>query len=137
MKNIEGIVEEITLNYTKIMSEKGEVIFIPNKILNNEQIENITRRRFVLYTYKVPFKKSGIDGMQVKENLMIIEGKINEYAPIEVIINTEIPNAVDFVYVIQIKLPEESEEFDREMREFLMPFIFSNSKADPAKAQNT
>ncbi len=128
VKNTEGIVEEITLNYTKIMSESGQVVFIPNRILNVEQIENITRRRFIVYKYKIPFKKSGTDPMEIRDRLMIIEGKINEYAPISTEITTEIPNANDFMYCIEVKLPEENEEFDREIRTFLIPYIFSEGK---------
>ncbi len=128
VKNTEGIVEEITLNYTKIMSESWQVVFIPNRILNVEQIENITRRRFIVYTYKIPFKKAGTNPAEIKDRLMIIEGKINEYAPISIEITTEIPNANDFVYCIDVKLPEENEEFDRSIRTFLIPYIFSDTK---------
>ncbi len=55
---------------------------------------------------------------------MLIEGKISEYDPIDVDITTEIPNANDFVYIFTIKVPEENDEFDREIREFLIPYIF-------------
>jgi hypothetical protein len=55
---------------------------------------------------------------------MFIEGKISEYAPIDIEIKTEIPNANDFVYIFEVKVPEENDDFDREMREFLIPYIF-------------
>lgn len=43
-------------------------------------------------------------------------------------ITSEIPNANDFVYIFTVKIPEESEEFDREIREFLIPYIFPKEK---------
>lgn len=55
---------------------------------------------------------------------MLIEGKINEYAPMEIEIKSEIPNATDFVYIFNITMPEENEEFETEMRTFLVPYIF-------------
>ena len=112
------------MNYTKIMSSEGRVVYIPNRSLSTEQIENLTRRRFFVYTYRVPFKKTLGDPKEVKNILSIIEGKLSEYAPIEIKITTEIPNANDFVYVFTVKVPEEDDEYDKEIREFLVPFIF-------------
>jgi small-conductance mechanosensitive channel len=124
IKGIEGVVEEINLNYTKIMNTEGKVIFIPNRTLTTEHLENLTRRRFYLYTFKVPFKKALGNPEKIKDMLMLIEGKISEYAPIGIDIKTEIPNAVDFVYIFDVKVPDENEQFDREIREFLIPYIF-------------
>jgi small-conductance mechanosensitive channel len=124
IKGIEGIVEEINLNYTKIMDVEGKVIYMPNRTINMECLENLTRRRFYLYTYKVPFRKGSGDPDKIRDTLMFIEGKIGEYAPIEIEIKTEIPNANDFVYVFEVKVPEENDDFDKEIREFLIPYIF-------------
>lgn len=128
VKNLEGIVEEINLNYTKIMSTEGKVVFMPNKVLNTEQLENLSRRRFYVYTFKVPFKKTCGDPEIVRDTLMLIEGKIAEYSPINVTISTEIPNANDFVYVISVNIPEESEEFEKDIQNFLIPYIFPKEK---------
>jgi small-conductance mechanosensitive channel len=106
----------------------GEVVFIPNR-LYTETLENISRRRFFDYTYRIPFKKQS-DVSDIKTRMRIIEGKIASYDPIEVTYDTEIPNAVDLVYKITIMLPEESEKFDDEMRHFLMEHIF----IDPTKS---
>lgn len=73
VKNLEGIVEEINLNYTKIMSTEGKVVFMPNKVLNTEQLENLSRRRFYVYTFKIPFKKTCGDPEIVRDTLMLIE----------------------------------------------------------------
>lgn len=124
VKNLEWIVEEINLNYTKIMSTEGKVVFMPNRVLNTEQIENLSRRRFYVYTFKVPFKKTCGDPSMVEDTLMLIEWKISEYAPIDIDISTEIPNANDYVYVITVNMPEENEEFERDIRSFLIPYIF-------------
>jgi hypothetical protein len=62
--------------------------------------------------------------------MRIIEGKIASYDPIEVLYETEIPNAVDLVYKITIMLPEENESFDDEMRHFLMEHIFIETEKE-------
>jgi len=106
------------------MSTEGKVVFMPNRVLNTEQIENLSRRRFYVYTFKVPFKKTCGDPDMVEDTLMLIEGKISEYAPIDIDISTEIPNANDYVYVITVNMPEENTEFERDIRSFLIPYIF-------------
>jgi hypothetical protein len=55
---------------------------------------------------------------------MLIEWKITEYAPIKIEVKTEIPNANDYVYIINVNMPEENEEFERDIRNFLIPYIF-------------
>jgi small-conductance mechanosensitive channel len=112
------------MNYTKVMSSEGKVVYIPNKVITAENVENLTRRRYFVYTYRVPFKKTIGDPKEVKNILNIIEGKLSEYAPIEIKITSDIPNANDFVYIFTVKVPEEDNEYDREIREFLVPFIF-------------
>ena len=119
----EWLVEEITLNYTKMTRLTGEVVFIPNRLIYTETLENISRRRFFDYTYRVPFKKQS-NVADIKTRMRIIESKIASYDPIEVLYDSEIPNAVDLVYKITIMLPEENETFDSEMRHFLMEHIF-------------
>ncbi len=104
----------------------GEVVFIPNRLIYTETIENLSRRRFFDYTYRIPFRKQS-DKEDIKTRMRIIEGKIASYNPIEVSYDTEIPNAVDLVYKVTILLPEENEAFDYEMRHFLMEHIFIES----------
>jgi small-conductance mechanosensitive channel len=120
----EWIVEEITLNYTKMTNIDGEVVFIPNRTIYTEVVENLSRRRFVSYTYIIPFKKSGSNSSDIKNQLRIIEGKIEEYFPIEIVWDMENPNSNDFVYKLKVKLPEENWEFDRDIREYLVEYIF-------------
>lgn len=120
----EGVVEEITLSYTKIMNTEGKVVYIPNKIISAESLENLTRRRFYLYVFRVPFKKSIGHPELVKDMLMLIEWKISEYDPINISISSEIPNANDFVYVFEVQMPEENSDFEKEVRDYLVPFIF-------------
>ena len=115
--------EEITLNYTKMTRLTGEVVFIPNRLIYTETLENISRRRFFDYIYRIPFRKQS-DMNDIRTRMRIIEGKIASYNPIEVTYDTEIPNAVDLVYKVTILLPEENEAFDTDMRHFLMEHIF-------------
>jgi small-conductance mechanosensitive channel len=124
IKWYEGIVEEISLSYTKMTNQEGKVIYIPNKILATESLENLTRRRFYLYTYRIPFKKTIGDPVKARDMLHLIEGKICEYAPLKIEIKNEIPNASDFVYIFEVRMPEEDMDFDREIREYLIEYIF-------------
>ncbi len=120
----EGVVEEITLNYTKMTNIDGEVIFIPNRTIYTEVVENLSRRRFVVYTYIIPFKKTWSNSADIKKQLRIIEWKVEEYFPIEVNWENENPNASDFVYKLRVKLPDENSDFDKEIRNFLVQYIF-------------
>ena len=112
------------------------MVFIPNRLIYTETLENISRRRFFDYTYRIPFRKqSNTD--DIRTRMRIIEGKIASYDPIEVLYETEIPNAVDLVYKITIMLPEANETFDIEMRHFLMEHIFIEpEKEHPTKSKS-
>ncbi len=133
VKGIEGIVEEVTLDHTKIMGNDGKVVYIPNKIIIMEQLENLTRRRFFTYNYQIPFKKDGRSAKSIRDALMMIDGKISTQTPISVTVRSENTNASDFVYFYTIALPEENAEFDREMQNFLIDFIFPKKTEELAK----
>jgi small-conductance mechanosensitive channel len=120
----EGIVEEITLNHTRIQSSTGEVVYIPNRSVYTEVVENLTRRRFYTYTYLIPFKKWNDNTSDIVSQMRIIEGKISEYDPIEIEWKAENPNAWDYMYKITVSLPEKDRDIDREIREFLVTYIF-------------
>lgn len=127
-KFYEGIVEEITLNYTKLTNVTGEVIFMPNRLIYTEVVENLSRRRFFIYEYIIPFKKSESNGADIREQLRIIEWKIDEYNPIAIEWSAENSNAMDYMYKISVKLPDENGSFDRDIREFLMKYIFQGKE---------
>jgi small-conductance mechanosensitive channel len=112
------------MNATKIMNEDGKVVYIPNKVIANESLENLSRRRYFVYNFRIPFKKAIGKPEIVRDRLELIEGKISEYDPIEIIIKTDIPNANDFVYIFEVKMPEYDKDFDREIRSFLIKYIF-------------
>ncbi len=126
----EWIVEEITLNYTKITSKNGEVVFIPNRTVYTEVIENISRQRFKTYTYVIPFKKSWGNPNDIKKQLRIIEGKIYEYSPIALTTVTDNPNSNDYVYKITVEFPDENEQINREIQDFLVDYIFPKGEKD-------
>jgi len=60
--------------------------------------------------------------------LHIIEGKIEEFNPISIDWEMENPNAMDYMYKVIVKMPTENNDFDREIREFIMPYIFTSPK---------
>lgn len=120
----EGIVEEITLNYTKLTHLTGEVVYIPNRTIYTETIENLSRQRYETYTYLVPFAKGTSKGSDIRERMRIIEGKLSEYDPLSVEWEMENPNAWDFMYRIIVKFPEENDAIDRDIRMYLTEHIF-------------
>lgn len=120
---VEWMVEEITLNHTKVTNKSGEVVYIPNKIIYSETVENLSRRRFYSYEFIVPFSKS--DSVTSVENaLKIIEGKINTYYPLNIEYETQNTNASDYTYTIRVTLPDENIRFEHDMRMFLIKYIF-------------
>ncbi len=120
----EGVVEEITLNYTKITRRTGEVVYIPNRTIYAEIIENISRQRYVVYTYIIPFSKEKSVWKDIKERLKIIEWKISEYNPLFIEWRDENTNAWDYTYIIEVQFPEENADIDSEIRQYLAEHIF-------------
>lgn len=46
IKGFEGTVEEITLSYTRITDKNGHTVFMPNKYLTAEPIENLSETSY-------------------------------------------------------------------------------------------
>ena len=42
VKGLEGVVEEISISYTRLVDKKGSAIFMPNKLIVSETIENLS-----------------------------------------------------------------------------------------------
>lgn len=120
----EGTVEEITLNYTKLTRVTGEVLYIPNRTIYAEAVENISRERYHTYTYIIPFSKATSNARDIKQRLRIIEGKLSEYNPLSIEWETENTNAWDFTYKVSIQFPEENMTIDTEIRIYLTEHIF-------------
>ncbi len=53
VKGFEGTVEEITLSYTRLTDKNGHSVFMPNKYLNAEPVENLSQNQFK--TADIPF----------------------------------------------------------------------------------
>lgn len=124
---IEGIVEEITLNYTKITGQDGNVMYIPNRTITNETVENKTKSRYHLYSYKIPFRRTETPTF-VKNALAQIEEKIESYDPISLEITHIEPNVQDYIYLIEVKLPEEDAEYEDEMQRFFCDYLYRASR---------
>lgn len=120
---IEGLVEEITLNHTKVTNKTGEVVYVPNKTIYSESVENLSRRRFFSYDFSIPFAKN-VPIEEVEYSLAIIEAKIKSFYPLDIEYTSTNANATDFVYNISVQLPKENKFFEEEMRKFLVNHIF-------------
>lgn len=121
---VEWMVEEITLNHIKITNKTGEVIYVPNKIIYSEPVENLSRRRFFSYEIILPIAKT-TPFADVQYILNAVEAKINSFFPVDVEYMQTSPNAWDFMYTITVKLPKENKFFETEMRDFMARYIFS------------
>ena len=98
-------------------------MYVPNKTIYSESVENISRRRFHNYEFIVPFaKKTPVE--EIEYSLAKIEAKIKSFYPLDVEYTTSNANASDFVYTINVQLPKENKFFETEMRKFLMTHIF-------------
>ena len=133
---IEGMVEEITLNHTKITNKTGEVVYVPNKVIYSESVENLSRRRFYSYELLVPFAKT-TPSEEISRALRVIEGKINSFFPIDVEYTMSNTNATDYTYTITVLLPEENNFFETEMRMFLVQYIFGRGGPATKHAENS
>lgn len=88
VKGYEGIVDEISLSYTRLIDKKGTVIFMPNKLIISETVENLsmapTKRadfacelpaknakelRKLLETIEKEIKKLGVDDMKTASSV--------------------------------------------------------------------
>lgn len=120
---IEWLVEEITLNHTKVTNKTWEVVYIPNKTIYTESVENLSRRRFYSYEFMLPFaKNASIE--EVENSLKIVESKINSFHPVSLDFSESNANATDYMYTILVKLPKENKFFETEMRKFFISHIF-------------
>lgn len=122
--HIEGMVREITLNYTRIMNYEGATSFIPNRMITERTIENLSRRKFFLYTFRIPFKRQSEDPVCVTNTLHSIEQYMTDLQPIDRKIEYIDINANDYIYEISLTLPEENRQVEADFRDFLTGCIF-------------
>lgn len=128
--------EEITLNHTKVTNKSGEVIYVPNKTIYSESVENLSRRRFFQYEFQVPFAKNEPAEI-ISLAMERIEAKINSFYPLDIEYISSNPNATDYLYTINVKLAKESKFFETEMQKFLMKYIFDRGKKSEKNDENT
>ncbi len=86
------MVEEITLNHTKVTNKTGEVVYVPNKVIYSEPVENLSRRRFFSYEIILPIAKT-TPYADVQHVLKAVESKITSFYPVDVEYVTSSPNA--------------------------------------------
>lgn len=77
-----GVVHEVTLGYTQLITEDSEIITIPNKLIMGEIFTNSQTRRIVEATLSIPASADAQRACTVlKEALLSVEGVTNEPAP--------------------------------------------------------
>lgn len=63
--DVEGQVEEITINYTKLYTPSFNLLLIPNVQVINSRIVNCTHEGFIKYTFSLSFPHSNISNEDI------------------------------------------------------------------------
>lgn len=101
INNVEGIVEEITLNYTKIKEFDGVITYIPNSDIYNASVVKYTHRELKMRRDLFRMKKTEEDKSKIMKyaekfkTIVEIEKKITIYVKTIEIIGTVDPNILD------------------------------------------
>src|SRR5436190_11069363 len=69
---IEGVVEDVGLRSTRVRSPEGHVVAIPNKMIGNAAITNMTRRPSIKTVLNLPLSRS-LPSEKIKRALTLLE----------------------------------------------------------------
>lgn len=119
---LEWIVDEVTLNYTKVIWMDGKLIFIPNRSLLSEKIENLTRRKFIRYEWKIPFTRVS-SALVIEKRLAIIREELEKSGYEDISLNITEITMNDIVYTIGGNTKEGSQEFFESFHRFIVKHI--------------
>ncbi len=117
---MEWVVEEVTLNYTKITSLNGKVVFIPNRTLLSEKIENLTRRKYTQYQWKIPFTRTSTSTL-IEKKLGIIRDELKKNEWIHDITTTVSDITMnDIIYTISGNIETDNQEYYEMFHNFIL-----------------
>jgi len=102
VKGYEGVVEEISLSYTKLIDKKGTVIFMPNKLIISETIENLSMSptKKAEFTIEVPV----LDAKEIRKTLETTEKEIQKLGGEDVKVSSSIDGLSGKGYSITFKI---------------------------------
>lgn len=79
VKGYEGMVDEISLSHTRLVDRKGTVIFMPNKLIISETIENFSMSKSKKMDFT--FELRGQDKKSIEKTLEKLEKSIKNLSP--------------------------------------------------------
>jgi small-conductance mechanosensitive channel len=122
VKGYEGVVDEISLSYTRLIDKKGTVIFMPNKLIISETVENLSMApskklefpcelpisdvkelKKALESIEKDIKKLGGDNLKISES---IEGLTDKGCSVTIRIETNMENVSELRKDVWILLGE-------------------------------
>ncbi len=102
VKGYEGVVDEISLSYTRLIDKRGTVIFMPNKLIISETVENLS----MAPTKKLEFPcvLPGLDIKNLKKTLESIEKDIKKLSGDELQVSSSIDSLTEKGYNVTLKI---------------------------------
>lgn len=108
--DLEGQVEEITINYTNLYTPTFNLLKIPNTQVMNSRILNLTHEGFIKYTFTMSFDHSYTDDALMEKVLKpAIEEfhtRYEEYQLRKPEVYLELANRIERVFLIRIFIPK-------------------------------
>lgn len=106
VKGYEGVVEEISLSYTKLIDKKGTVIFMPNKLIISETVENLSMSptKKAEFTLDLPTT----DVKDIRKTLESIEKEVRKIGGEEMKVSSSIDGLTEKGYAVTIKIETEA-----------------------------
>ncbi|MDD2891606.1 MAG: mechanosensitive ion channel [Candidatus Gracilibacteria bacterium] len=110
VKGFEGIVEEISLSHTRLIDKKGTVIFMPNKLIISETVENLsmTPLKRTNFTCEIPASST----KELKNILDTIEKEVQVLGGENTKIISHIEGLTANGYTITLKLETTINDID-------------------------
>lgn len=102
VKGFEGTVEEITLSCTRLVDRKGTVIFMPNKLVISETVENLSMApmKRADFTCEIPV----FDAKELRKILESTEKEVRKLGGDDMKITSSIDGLTEKGYTITLKI---------------------------------
>lgn len=119
IKNYEWTVEEITLSYTKLLSKNGSYIFIPNKNILSEGLENLSNNKYSKQEINIPLSIN-LGSKEVSELMDSFEKYWDKLVKSKILINYKVQfdsfneKTQNIIFSFQLELKSDSTKIKNE-----------------------
>ncbi|HBB27487.1 TPA: hypothetical protein DCZ36_03260 [Candidatus Gracilibacteria bacterium] len=108
VKTFTGTVEEISLSYTRLVDRKGTVIFMPNKLVISETVENLSMAPMKRADFTCEI--SVLDAKELQKILASIEKEVKKLGDDDMEITSSIDGLTEKGYTITLKIETMTED---------------------------